>query len=178
LTSLSNSQNGKRPISHPNTPTFADTTERNMSLSDQLANDLKEAMKAKDQTALMALRAIKSALLMARTAEGAGGQVSEAEELKMLQKQVKQRRDAETIYREQGREDLADKESAEIAIIERYLPAAMGEADLRSALQAIIARVGASSAADMGKVMGAANKELAGKAEGRAISTLVKELLG
>ena len=149
-----------------------------MSISDKLAEDLKEAMKAKDQTALMALRAIKSALLLARTAEGAGGQVSEAEELKMLQKQVKQRRDAEAIYRQQGRDDLADKESAEIAIIERYLPAAMSETELRTALQAIIARVGANGAADMGKVMGAANKELAGKAEGRAISSIVKELLG
>ncbi len=149
-----------------------------MSISDKLAEDLKEAMKAKDQTALMALRAIKSALLLARTAEGAGGQVSEAEELKMLQKQVKQRRDAEAIYRQQGRDDLADKENAEIAIIERYLPAAMSETELRTALQAIIARVGGSSAADMGKVMGAANKELAGKAEGRAISSIVKELLG
>jgi len=149
-----------------------------MSLSDKLADDLKEAMKAKDQTALMALRAIKSALLLARTAEGAGGEVSEAEELKMLQKQVKQRCDAETIYRQQGRDDLADKELAEIAIIERYLPAAMSEADLRTALQGIIANVGATSAADMGKVMGAANKALAGKAEGRAISAMVKELLG
>jgi hypothetical protein len=149
-----------------------------MSLSEKLAEDLKEAMKAKDQTALMALRAIKSALLLARTAEGAGGEVSEAEELKMLQKQVKQRRDAEAIYRQQGRADLADKELAEIAIIERYLPAAMSEADLRTALQGIIAQLGATSAADMGKVMGAANKELAGKAEGRAISAMVKELLG
>ncbi len=148
-----------------------------MSLSDQLANDLKEAMKAKDQTSLMALRAVKSALLLARTAEGAGGQVSEAEELKMLQKLVKQRRDAETIYRQQNRTDLADQEAAEIGVIERYLPAAMSEADLRTALQAIIARIDAGPG-DMGKVMGVANKELAGKAEGRVISGLVKEMLG
>jgi uncharacterized protein len=148
-----------------------------MSLSEQLTHDLKEAMKAKDQATLMALRAVKSALLIARTAEGSGGEVSEAEELKMLQKLVKQRRDAETIYREQGRVDLADTELAEIKVIERYLPEAMNEDDLRAALKAIIAKVGASGPTDMGKVMGAANKELAGKAEGRIISGIVKELL-
>ena len=148
-----------------------------MSLSEQLTHDLKEAMKAKDQATLMALRAVKSALLIARTAEGSGGEVSEAEELKMIQKLVKQRRDAETIYREQGRVDLADTELAEIKVIERYLPEAMNEDDLRAALKAIIAKVGASGPTDMGKVMGAANKELAGKAEGRIISGIVKELL-
>ena len=148
-----------------------------MSLSEQLTHDLKEAMKAKDQATLMALRAVKSALLIARTAEGSGGEVSEAEELKMLQKLVKQRRDAETIYREQGRVDLADTELAEIKVIERYLPEAMNEDDLRAALKAIIAKVGASGPTDMDKVMGAANKELAGKAEGRIISGIVKELL-
>ena len=148
-----------------------------MSLSEQLTHDLKEAMKAKDQATLMALRAVKSSLLIARTAEGSGGEVSEAEELKMLQKLVKQRRDAETIYREQGRVDLADTELAEIKVIERYLPEAMNEDDLRAALKAIIAKVGASGPTDMGKVMGAANKELAGKAEGRIISGIVKELL-
>ena len=148
-----------------------------MSLSEHLTHDLKEAMKAKDQATLMALRAVKSALLIARTAEGSGGEVSEAEELKMLQKLVKQRRDAETIYREQGRVDLADTELAEIKVIERYLPEAMNEDDLRAALKVIIAKVGASGPTDMGKVMGAANKELAGKAEGRIISGIVKELL-
>jgi uncharacterized protein len=149
-----------------------------MALSDQLAQDLKEAMKAKDQTTLTALRAVKAALLMARTAEGAGGQVSEAEELKMLQKLVKQRRDAETIYLQQGRADLAGQESAEIAVIERYLPAQMDASALREALKVIVDQLGASGPGDMGKVMGAATKALAGKAEGKAISEAVRELLG
>ncbi len=149
-----------------------------MALSDQLAQDLKEAMKAKDQTTLTALRAVKAALLLARTAEGAGGEVSEAEELRMLQKMVKQRRDAEAIYRQQGRSDLADQENAEIAVIERFLPAQMDGPALREALQAIIQQLGASGPADMGKVMGAATKALAGKAEGKAISEAVRELLG
>lgn len=148
-----------------------------MSLSESLNEQLKEAMKAKDQIALTALRAVKSALLLAKTAEGANGQVSEADELKMLQKLVKQRRDAESIYREQGRVDLADQELAEIAVIERFLPAAMSEKELRETLVQLIAQSGASGPSDMGKVMGLANKTLAGRAEGKTIAALVRELL-
>jgi uncharacterized protein YqeY len=139
--------------------------------------DLKAAMLAKDEAALRSLRAIKAAILLAKTAEGATGELSEEAEIKLLQKMVKQRKDSLEIFQQQSRPELAQKEIEEIGVIEKFLPQQMDEAALRLALAAIVARVGASSAADMGKVMGAANKELAGKADGKTIATLVKELL-
>jgi uncharacterized protein YqeY len=132
---------------------------------------------AKDEAALRSLRAIKAAILLAKTAEGATGELSEEAEIKLLQKMVKQRKDSLEIFQQQSRPELAQKEIEEIGVIEKFLPQQMDEAALRLALAAIVARVGASSAADMGKVMGAANKELAGKADGKTIATLVKELL-
>jgi uncharacterized protein YqeY len=147
------------------------------SLEQKIMVDLKAAMLAKDEAALRSLRAIKAAILLAKTAEGATGELSEEAEIKLLQKMVKQRKDSLEIFQQQSRPELAQKEIEEIAVIEKFLPKQMDEAALRSALAAIVARVGASSAADMGKVMGAANKELAGKADGKTIAALVKELL-
>jgi len=134
-------------------------------------------MLAKDEAALRSLRAIKAAILLAKTAEGATGELSEEAEIKLLQKMVKKRKDSLEIFQQQSRPELAQKEIEEIGVIEKFLPKQMDEAALRLALAAIVARVGASSPADMGKVMGAANKELAGKADGKTIATLVKELL-
>ena len=148
-----------------------------MSLKEKIDADIKSAMLAKEHQRLLALRDIKKAILIEETKPGAGGQISEADELRLLQKAVKQRKDSAEIYKSQNRVDLLDKELAEIAIIETYLPAAMSEADLEAALKAIIAKVGAFGPSDMGKVMGAATKELAGKADGRAISAMVKSLL-
>jgi len=145
-----------------------------MNLTDQINNDLKTAMLAKDASKLEALRAIKSALLLLKTSPE--GQ-SEASELKALQKMVKQRKETAEVYIGQNRKELADVELAQAAVIEQYLPKQMGEDELKSILQNIISTVGASSPADMGKVMGVATKELSGKAEGSAISKLVKELL-
>lgn len=147
-----------------------------MSLEKQINDQLKTAMLAKDEKALRALRAIKSAILLAKTAEGAAD-ITEADEQKLLQKLVKQRRDSETIFREQNRLDLAQKEAEEIEVIERFLPTQFTPEELKAALLEIIAETGASSPADLGKVMGVATKQLAGKAEGKAISALVKELL-
>jgi uncharacterized protein YqeY len=147
------------------------------SLEQKIMVDLKAAMLAKDEAALRSLRAIKAAILLAKTAEGATGELSEEAEIKLLQKMVKQRKDSLEIFQQQSRPELAQKEIEEIGVIEKFLPQQMDEAALRLALAAIVARVGASSAADMGKVMGAANKELAGKADGKTIATLVKELL-
>jgi uncharacterized protein len=149
-----------------------------MSLEVKVMEALKDAMKSKDEAALRGLRAIKSAIIIAKTSEGANGQVSEDAELKMLQKLVKQRKDSIAIFEQQNREDLAAKEKEEVAVIEKFLPAQMGEEELTAAIKSIIAETGASSAADMGKVMGAANKALAGKADGKTISSKVKELLG
>lgn len=140
--------------------------------------DMKEAMKSKNEAALRGLRAIKAEIIKAKTEPGANGQVTAEGEIKLLQKMVKQRRDALEIFRQQNREDLALKEQEEIEVIEKFLPKQMGEAELKAALQAIIAEVGAQSAADMGKVMGAATKKLAGQADGKAISAMVKSLLG
>ncbi|MCF8459393.1 MAG: GatB/YqeY domain-containing protein [Flavobacteriales bacterium] len=148
-----------------------------MSLTDQINNDLKEAMKAKDTLKLTALRAIKSQLLLAATEKGADGQSSDEAGIKMLQKLVKQRKESAELYLAQGRNDLADPELAEAAIIEKYLPQQLSEAELKPILQAIIAKVGASGPQDMGKVMGAASQELAGKADGKTISSVVKSLL-
>ncbi|GAB3007291.1 GatB/YqeY domain-containing protein [Niabella terrae] len=148
-----------------------------MSLEQTINSDIKTAMLAKDATALTSLRAVKAAILLAKTASGAKDSLSEDDEIKLLQKLVKQRKDSLEIYQTQNRPDLAEKESAEIAIIEKYLPAPLSAEELKAALQQIIADTGATSAADMGKVMGAASKALAGKADGKTISTLVKELL-
>ncbi len=140
-------------------------------------SDLKAAMLAKDEVALRSLRAIKAAILLAKTAEGGSGELSADAEMKILQKMVKQRKDSLDIFSQQGRKDLAQKEQEEIAVIEKFLPKQMDAEELRVVLKEIIAKAGASTAADMGKVMGAANKELAGKAEGKLIASLVKELL-
>lgn len=149
-----------------------------MGLEQNVMAEMKEAMKAKNEAALRALRAIKAAIIIAKTAEGANGLLEEADELKMLQKLVKQRKDALEIFEKQNRPDLAEKEKEEIAVIEKFLPQQMGEEELKTAIAAIIAETGATSAADMGKVMGAANKQLAGKADGKTISGVVKQLLG
>lgn len=149
-----------------------------MGLKATIDADIKSAMLAKDKVKLLALRDIKKMILMEETKAGGNGEVSEADGLKILQKAVKQRKDAADIYREQNRPDLLEKEEAEIAVISEYLPAMMSDDELKAALKDIIAKVGASSPADMGKVMGMATKQLAGKVEGRAISTQVKAILG
>jgi len=140
-------------------------------------SDLKTAMLAKDEKALRSLRAIKAAILLAKTSEGAGGELKEDDEIKLLQKLVKQRKDSLEIFQQQNRTDLAQKEQEEIEIIEKFLPKQLSADELKSEVTAIISDVGASSPADMGKVMGAATKKLAGKADGKTISALVKELL-
>lgn len=148
-----------------------------MSLEQKIMGELKTAMLAKDEKALRSLRAIKAAILLAKTSEGAGGELKEDDEIKLLQKLVKQRKDSLEIYRQQNRADLAQKEEEEIGIIEKFLPKQLSAVELRSEVAAIITEVGASSPADMGKVIGAATKKLAGKADGKTISALVKELL-
>lgn len=148
-----------------------------MSLEQTINADIKTAMLAKDANALTSLRAVKAAILLAKTAEGAKGELSTDDETKIVQKLVKQRKDSLEIFEQQNRADLAEKERQEIAVIEKYLPAQLSAEELKAALQQIIAETGASSPADMGKVMGAASKALSGKAEGKAISTMVKELL-
>lgn len=148
-----------------------------MSLQIKVMEALKEAMKAKDTVALESLRAIKSAILLARTEAGASEELSEADELKLLQKLVKQRKDSAALYTQQGRNDLAEPELAQMAVIEKFLPAQLSEAEVEEALKGIIAQVGATSPKDMGKVMGAATKQLAGKADGKLISDIVKKLL-
>ena len=144
-----------------------------MSLQTKVMEALKEAMKAKDTVALESLRAIKSAILLARTEAGASEELSEADELKLLQKLVKQRKDSAALYTQQGRNDLAEPELAQMAVIEKFLPAQLSEAEVEEALKGIIAQVGATSPKDMGKVMGAATKQLAGKADGKLISDIV-----
>lgn len=148
-----------------------------MSLEQKIMTDLKTAMLAKDEKALRSLRAIKAAILLAKTSEGAGGELKEDDEIKLLQKLVKQRKDSLEIYQQQNRTDLAQKEQEEIEVIEKFLPKQLSAEELKSQLAAIISEVGASSPADMGKVMGQATKRLAGKADGKTISALVKELL-
>lgn len=147
-----------------------------MSLFDTINADMKAAMKAKEQEKLAALRAIKSELLLLRTA--GKGDISEDQELKMLQKMVKQRKESAQVYQEQNRTDLSEKELSEARHIEAYLPEQMSDEDLTAALKEIIAQTGASSLRDMGKVMATATKKLAGKADGKTISAKVKELLG
>ena len=148
-----------------------------MTLEQKIMAEMKEAMKTKNEAALRSLRAIKSEIIKAKTEPGAGGELAPEKEIPMLQKMVKQRKDSLQIYEEQNREDLAQKEREEISVIERFLPQQMSEEELRAALQEIIAESGASSPADMGKVMGAATKKLAGRADGKTISTLVKQML-
>jgi uncharacterized protein len=148
-----------------------------MSLEQKIMTDLKTAMLAKDQKAMRSLRAIKAAIILAKTAEGAGGEIKEEEEMKLLQKLLKQRRDSLEIYQKQNREDLAQKEQEEIEIIEKFLPAPLTEEELKSAISKIIADTGATSKADIGKVMGAAMKQLGGQSDGKKISAAVKELL-
>jgi len=148
-----------------------------MGLEQKIMAEMKDAMKAKDEAALRGLRAIKAAIIIAKTAEGAGGELKEEDETKMLQKLVKQRRDSLEIYQKQNREDLAQKEQEEIGVIERFLPKQMSEEELKSGLSEIIREVGATSPADMGKVMASATKQFTGKADGKAISAAVKELL-
>src|SRR6185503_20219707 len=148
-----------------------------MGLEQKIMGELKTAMLAKDEKSLRSLRAIKAAILLAKTAEGAGGELKEEDETKLLQKLVKQRKDSLEIYQQQNRTDLAQKEQEEIAIIEKFLPKQMSSDELRSELQTIISETGASSPADMGKVMGVATKKLAGRTDGKTISAMVKELL-
>jgi uncharacterized protein len=148
-----------------------------MSLEQKVMTDLKAAMLAKDEKGLRSLRAIKAAILLAKTSEGSTGDLSAEDEVKMLQKLLKSRKDSLEIYQKQNRPDLAVKEEEEIAIIEKFLPAQMNPEALKAALLQIMADTGASSPADMGKVMGVATKQLAGKVDGKSISTMVKELL-
>jgi uncharacterized protein len=148
-----------------------------MALEENIMVQMKDAMKAKDEKSLRALRAIKAAILLAKTSEGAAGMLKEEDEVKLLQKLIKQRKDSLEIFQQQNRSDLAQKEEEEIAVIEKFLPKQLSPEDLREAVSKIIAETGASSPADMGKVMGAATKQLAGKADGKSISSVVKELL-
>ena len=148
-----------------------------MSLFDTVSEDIKKAMLAKEKEKLEAYRAVKTAFLLARTEAGASGELTPEAELKIVQKLVKQRKESAEIFQQQNRQDLAEKELLEASVIEQYLPAQMSEQELESALIAIIERVGAKLPSDMGKVMGVATKELSGKADGKAISTKVKQLL-
>jgi uncharacterized protein YqeY len=148
-----------------------------MSLEQKIMADLKIGMLAKDEKALRSLRAIKAAILLAKTSEGAGGELKEDDEIKLLQKLVKQRKDSLEIYQQQNRADLAQKEQEEIEIIEKFLPRQLSAEELQLELKKIMAETGAISPADMGKVMSAATRKLAGKADGKTISATVKELL-
>lgn len=148
-----------------------------MSLELTINDQLKKAMLAKDEVGLRAIRAIKAAILLAKTAEGAGEGLSEDTEMKILQKLVKQRKDSIEIFQTQGRQDLAQKELEEVEVIEKFLPKQMDEAELKEAVAAIIKELGVTSMAQLGQVMGAATKQLAGKADGKAISAVVKQLL-
>ena len=148
-----------------------------MDLFDQVSNDIKEAMKAKDKVRLEALRNIKKLFLEAKTAPGANDTLTDDAALKIMQKLVKQGKDSAQIYVGQNRQDLADAELAQVKIIEAYLPKQMSAEELEAKIKEIIAQVGATSPKDMGKVMGVASKALAGQAEGRAISETVKKLL-
>jgi uncharacterized protein YqeY len=147
-----------------------------MSLQKEVMQQMKEAMKSKDTTALEALRALKSAFLLANTS-GSGVELSESDEIKIVQKLVKQRKDSAAIFKEQGREDLAGPELAQSAVLEKFLPAQMSEEEITAVIEKIIADTGASSMKDMGKVMGIASKQLAGKADGKTISGVVKSSL-
>ena len=149
-----------------------------MNLFDQISEDIKKAMLARNHAETEALRGIKKEFLEAKTAKGGNGELTDEMAVKIIQKMSKQVRDAATIFKEQNRMDLADEYLAQVAIYERYLPAQMTDAELETAVRAIIAQVGATSLQDHGKVMGVASKQLAGKTEGRLISEKVKQLLG
>ncbi len=149
-----------------------------MSLETQVMDQMKDAMKSKNEPLLRGLRAIKAEIIKAKTEPGANGEINADTEIKLLQKLVKSRKDSLEIYQTQNRPDLAAKESEEIAVIEKFLPQQMSAEELEAALKVIIAETGAAGAKDMGKVMGVASKQLAGKAEGKAISAAVKTLLG
>lgn len=148
-----------------------------MALEEQVMKEMKTAMLAKDEKSLRSLRAIKAAIIVAKTAEGAHGVLKEEDEVKMLQKLVKQRKDSLEIFEKQNRPDLAQKEKEEIEVIEKFLPKQLSAEELKDIISGIIKETGASSPADIGKVMGAANKQLAGKADGKTIASVVKELL-
>ena len=148
-----------------------------MSLQQEVMTKIKEAMKLKDKVALTALRAVKSAILLAKTESGAGGDLTEEQELKILQKQVKQRKDSAAIFVEQGRDDLATPELAEAEVISQFLPEALSEEEIEKVVISIIEQVRAESMKDMGKVMGMASKQLAGQADGKTISTIVRSKL-
>lgn len=148
-----------------------------MNLEQKIMAGIKTAMLAKDEKTLRSLRAVKAAILLAKTSGGAGGEIGEDDEIKILQKLVKQRKDSLEIYQQQNRADLAQKEQEEIEVIEKFLPEQLSGDELKAVVAEIIAATGASSPADMGKVMGVATKQLAGKADGKAIGAVVKELL-
>jgi len=148
-----------------------------MNLKEQIDADIKKAMLSKDRDALLALRSVKSLILIAETEKGSGGELSKDAELKLLMKAVKQRKESAEIYASQSRKDLEGVELAELKIIEKYLPAQLSDNELTDKLKEIIKKVGASAPSDMGKVMGIATKELAGQADGKVIANLVKKLL-
>ena len=148
-----------------------------MSLQKQIMEELKMAMKSKDAVALQALRAVKSAFLLAKTETGAGDDLTEDQEMKIIQKQVKQRKDSAAIFIEQGRQDLAEPELAEIAILEKFLPEALSEEAIEKVVLETIAKTGAEGMKDMGKVMGMVSKQLAGQADGKTISGIVRKNL-
>jgi uncharacterized protein YqeY len=148
-----------------------------MSLQKQIMEELKTAMKSKDTVALQALRAVKSAFLLAKTETGAGDDLTEDQEMKIIQKQVKQRKDSAAIFVDQGRQDLADPELAEIAVLEKFLPEALSEEAIEKVVLETIAKTGAEGMKDMGKVMVLVSKKLAGQADGKIISTVVKKQL-
>jgi uncharacterized protein YqeY len=149
-----------------------------MSLTEKIAGDLINAMKSKDKVALEAIRAAKTAFILAKSDKGVDSVLTAEEELKIIQKLVKQRRESAAIYKENNRQDLYEKEVAEADVLEKYLPAKLSDEELTKILKEIISRVGAKTPAEMGKVMGVATKELAGKADGKEISAKVKQLLG
>ncbi len=148
-----------------------------MGLQEKVMEEMKTAMKAKDTVALESLRAIKSALLLAKTEKGGGAELAEADEVKLVQKLVKQRKDSAAIFQEQGREDLAEPELAQVAVIEKFLPEQLSEEEIEKVVVQTIDSIGASGMQDMGKVMGMVSKELAGQADGKTISSIVKEKL-
>ena len=148
-----------------------------MSLQKQIMEELKTAMKSKDTVALQALRAVKSAFLLAKTETGAGDDLTEDQEMKIIQKQVKQRKDSAAIFIDQGRQDLADPELAEIAVLEKFLPEALSEEAIEKVVLETIAKTGAEGMKDMGKVMGMVSKQLAGQADGKTISGIVRKIL-
>ena len=148
-----------------------------MNLEQKIMAEMKAAMLSKDEGKLRGIRAIKAAIILAKTEKGANGELNEEQEIKLLQKLVKSRKDSMEIFTKENRKDLFDKEAEEVAVIEKFLPAQMSAEDLRKNLEQIISEVGATSAADMGKVMGAATKKLGGQADGKSISAMVKEIL-